>query len=146
MTALTPNAELRRVHLGDILTATTGVLVAPTGMAGLQELLEWMTGGLVWTHQLGRAADACQPVLLAQFPWVAGIVTPDWSGVRRGEAENAVGAWLAGQAAVHGEWHAVGRIPAGAFELINPVAELAEKLGADRVRVVDVPPNAGSAE
>jgi hypothetical protein len=34
----------RAFHLGDILSVTTGCLVSPRGIAGVCDILNWMTG------------------------------------------------------------------------------------------------------
>lgn len=59
-------------HIGDILSITTGRLVSPRGIGGVYEILNHMTGDNLFTHQLGRAAEACKPALLADHPFLAG--------------------------------------------------------------------------
>lgn len=63
VTAPTP----RTFGLGAILTVTTDVfLVADIG--DIYQLLNYMTGDNLFTHQLPRAAGECKPALLAQHP------------------------------------------------------------------------------
>lgn len=140
MSAPQNDADLvRQFHLGDLLTVTTGRLVGPSGMDGLQELLEWMTDGPVWTHQLDRAADVCKPHLLNRSPFLADIEVPDWPDLPRPAAEATVNAWVAEQVAAHGEMHEVTQLPPGAYSVGNPITELAEMVGPDRVIPVIVP-------
>lgn len=63
-------------HLGDVLSITTDRLLSPVGIGGVQQLLEFMTGDAVMTHQMPRVADECRPFLLAQHPQLAEAVPP----------------------------------------------------------------------
>ena len=59
--------ETREFHLGDILSITTGYLVSRRHMKGVYDILNFMTGDTLFTHQLPRAGDECKPYLLKQF-------------------------------------------------------------------------------
>ena len=59
---------MRKFHIGDVLSITTKKLVSLEGMAGIYQILDYMTGESNYTHELGRAGNACRPVLLEQFP------------------------------------------------------------------------------
>jgi hypothetical protein len=63
-------------HIGDVLSVTTGKLISLNHMLGVHELLEYMMGHGVFTHQLPRAGDACEPCLLQQFPWLSDLQVP----------------------------------------------------------------------
>ncbi|MFB6512097.1 hypothetical protein ACFCW4_02650 [Streptomyces virginiae] len=69
-------SEQRAFPLGSILSITTPTLLAPDGMDGLSDLLEWMTGGRLEMWQLLRAADECAPELLRQHPFLEGLTPP----------------------------------------------------------------------
>ena len=86
--------ETRRLGLGAVLSVTSGVLVAPIG--DLYEILNWMTGESLMTHQLPRASRDCAPVLLAAHPMLRSV---DASGVTPETWE----AWLAEQVSAFGE-------------------------------------------
>ncbi len=58
----------RAFHIGDILSVTTGIFVSPDGIGGLYDILNYMTGDDLYTHQLPRASQQCRPALLAQHP------------------------------------------------------------------------------
>ena len=73
--------EAKQFHLGDILSITTGRLVAPTGMAGIYDILNYMTDDELFTHQLPRVAEECKPALLAQHPQLAEIEDPDFGSL-----------------------------------------------------------------
>jgi hypothetical protein len=106
-------------HLGDILSVTTGHLVSPSHMDGIYDVLNWMTGDDLMTHQLPRAADECEGALLAQHPDLAGIVVPGLDG------KDAVDAWLAEQIALFGEYRDVAPLAPADHTRIDPIAELA---------------------
>ena len=96
-------------HLGDILSITTGCLVSPRHMDGICDILNWMTGDSLFTHQLPRACDECSGPLLAQHPDLAAIVPPESFG---DDPEQGVARWLAEQVAVYGETREVAPLAA----------------------------------
>lgn len=58
----------REFHLGDVLSITTGRLISPRGIEGVYDILRFMTGQDLFTHQLPRAMTEMKPRLLAQHP------------------------------------------------------------------------------
>ncbi len=70
--------KIKKFHLGDVLSITTQRLVSPRHMVGVYDILNFMTGDNLFTHQLPRAANECKPYLLEQFPKLAEV---DASGV-----------------------------------------------------------------
>ncbi len=116
----------RSFHIGDILTITTGLLVSPRHIAGVYDILNWMTGDNLFTHQLGRATDECKPHLLAQHPDLAAVEVPDFSrSGDRDTAEAAVKAWLTQQVAQFGETRPVAPLTSSDHTSIDPLTELA---------------------
>jgi len=105
-------------HIGDILTVTTGRLVSPAHMDGVYDILNWMTGDNLFTHQLPRACDECAPSLRTQFPDLAVIEPPEFGS----EAE--VRAWLAAQVEAHGETREVAPLHEDEHTHINPFTEM----------------------
>ena len=63
--------QTKQFHLGDVLSITTGRLVSPRHIDGVYDILNFMTGDNLFTHQLPRASDECKPYLVAQFPQLA---------------------------------------------------------------------------
>ena len=63
--------KMRMFHISDILSATTRCLVSTRGLQGLQEILEFVTGGNVMTHQIHEIMPECQRFLSAQFPYLS---------------------------------------------------------------------------
>lgn len=131
----------RSFHIGDLLTVSDGRLVSPNHIGGVYEVVDFVTGQQHMTHQLGRAAEAIRPWLLGQHPWLADVqftyVIPD--GASNEQAADIIATWLAGEAAVHGEFHEVEPMPFGGYVGRDPIAELVEMVGPDRVIAVELP-------
>jgi hypothetical protein len=106
-------------HLGDILSVTTERLVSPRRVEGVYDILGWMTGESLFTHQLPRACDECKGPLLAQHPDLAAIEVPEDFGGKEG-----VDRWLAEQVAVYGEYREVAPLAAEDHTRIDPLDEL----------------------
>lgn len=133
---MTGRAEQSRAfHLGDILTITTGIFMAPRGVDALYDLLGFMTGDSLFTHQLSRAAGECASRLLGQHPDLADVkAPPEWE---HGDvARETVEAWLAEQVARFGETREVAPMVAEDHTSVDPVAEL-ESMMPGRVVVVE---------
>jgi hypothetical protein len=113
-------AETRKFHLGEVLSVTTGRLVAPGHIGAVHALLDFMTRDTLFTHQLPRAMRECRPELLRQHPKLAGVPVPEGFD---GEAD--VLAWLAGQVATYGEFLVVSPLAAEDHTRVNPLTELA---------------------
>lgn len=125
------NQEPKLFQLGDILSITTGKLVSKRHMDGVYDILNFMTGDNLFTHQLGRASNECRSALLEQHPQLAAVtgdeVTP----------ENFK-AWIEAQCAEFGDELMVQPLPEHAHEFIDPMSELAEKVHPDRIVTVRV--------
>jgi hypothetical protein len=121
--------KTKKFHLGDVLSITTGRLVSPRHMDGVYDILNFMTGDNLFTHQLLRASDECKPHLLAQFPQLAAV---DASGVN---GKNHV-KWLTEQVAKYGEEFEVKPVPKGTHQFKNPIAEAAEMMGGPEKIIV----------
>jgi hypothetical protein len=83
--------------LADILSVTTEKLLSRRHMDGIYEILNFMTGQDVFTHQLGDACDKAKPALLQQHPNLADVRPPD------GLDQHDLMAWLVETERVHGE-------------------------------------------
>lgn len=114
----------RAFHLGDLLSVTTGALVSPRHIEGVQDLLGFMVGDeQLMPHALPRAGEACAPALLEQHPDLAAIETPTFSGFGdNGSAKAAVEAWLAVQVELYGETREV--VPLAEYAHLDPITEL----------------------
>lgn len=130
--------QVRKFHLGDVLSVTTGRLVAPGHIAAVHELLDFMTGDTLFTHQLPRAADECGPELRRQHPQLADVPVPDSF-----DGEAHVRSWLAEQVAVYGEHLDVAPLAPDEHTRINPLTELA--MNYPHLTVVPVVDEAGES-
>ena len=116
-----------KFHIGDILSITTGRLVSPTAMRGVYKILNYMTGDNLFTHALVRAGEVCKPVLLEQFPDLKEITGEDVTKDNWRE-------WLDHKVEQFGAKREVA--PLAQWERRDPVAELVDMVGPDRVIVV----------
>lgn len=119
--------------LADILTMTTGLLLSHRHMDGVYDIANWMTGDDLMTHQLPRAGAVCGPALLAQHPNLAGVVpSPDLD-------EHNLRTWLRDAEREHGDELPVTPLAPGVWGHQDPIEELCDMVGAERVIVVERP-------
>lgn len=121
----------RSFDLGDVLSITTGRPVSPRHMAGIYDILNFMTGESLFTHQLPRVIREAAPILLAQHPALAEIAEPDF------KSPDEVAPWLAAMKARYGETLEIAPMGADQHERIDPLSELAEMVHPDRIVVVN---------
>lgn len=126
----------KQFHIGDILSVTTGTLVSPRLITGVYDILGFMTGESLYTHQLPRVSDEAAPVLLRQHPQLASVDA-------RGVTPENHKAWLAEQVERYGETLPVEPMTANEHERIDPMSELAEKVHPSRIVVVKTPAREG---
>jgi len=105
--------------LGAVLSVTTGVLLADIGE--LYDILGWMTGDNLFTHQLPRAGRECLEPLLEQHPDLREVVVPEF------ETPDEYVAWLNDVAVPqYGATREVTPLAAGAHTYIDPLTELVQ--------------------
>lgn len=129
-------AETKAFHTTAVLSVVTGRLIAPAGcdgngIDGVYEVLSWMAGESVYTHQIGRFAQEALPVILAARPDLsktideAKTMTADnWQEFRDRWIER------------YGETIEVPKMSEDDHERIDPLSELAERVHPDRIVVV----------
>jgi allophanate hydrolase subunit 1 len=59
---------MKTFHISDVLSITTGKLVSSRHIDGIYDILNFLTGDNLYTHQLPRAMRECKPWLRSQFP------------------------------------------------------------------------------
>jgi hypothetical protein len=132
-----------------VLTVTTGRLLTEgkrprdNGIGDLYEILNWMTGDNLFTHQLPRASDTCKPWLLKCFPELAGaseFVSTLAERIDQHGAVEGIKRWLVQlQMAFPNikDEYDVEPLPEG-WTTIDPMIELESMVGKDKIAVVRV--------
>lgn len=115
---------MKQFALGTVLSITQDRLLCDFGE--VYSILNYMTGDSLFTHQLPRAMRECRPWLLRQHPQLADV---DTSTVNRENWKEQLAAFET----IHGAALAVSPIPADDHARKDPVAELVEMVGEDRV-------------
>ena len=109
----------REFTLGDILSVISGQLLSERGVGGVYDILNYMTGDNIYTHQIPRALDECAPALEQQLPELAEVQIPelnrDWK---------QLSSWLGEMALKLGEKHQVMPLSPEDHDVINPLTEL----------------------
>lgn len=100
-------------------------------IGGVYEVLSWMTGESVYTHQIPRISREAEPVLIAAHPALAQAVA---------EAEQVnpvnVAVWRDLWLERYGPTIAVPRFKAEDHEAIDPISELVEKVHPSKIMTV----------
>lgn len=115
----------------DVLSTITGMLMGDIG--GVYQMLNWMTGESVFTHQIPRISREAVPVMLAMHPTLqlaideANQVTPENFATWRDTWEDRYGPTIA-----------VPKFNADTHESIDPMSELAEMAHPDKIVTVKV--------
>ena len=120
----------KKYHIGDILSITTGKLVSPRHIDGVYDILNFMTGDNLFTHQLGRGSDECRPWLKAQHPQLKSI---DTSNINPDNWQD----WLLKMVDQYGEYLDVEPLPEGVHDSIDPLTELSRMVPEKKVVVIE---------
>jgi hypothetical protein len=107
----------RNFHISDVLSCTTEILVSTRHIEGVYDILNFVTGQNLFTHQLPRANEWVKPLLAKQFPDLAKELVPEdlTDDVVRTE-------WIRGLSDIYGEYLDVESVEG--FEAKNPIQEL----------------------
>jgi hypothetical protein len=147
---------MRRFHISDVLTITTGRLVSTRHMDGVYGILNYMTGDNLFTYQLPRASRECSPVLCALYPGLSEEALSEplkkmaeiaaMEGDSKETREASIAIWLTDLIASVGpslpldeqNTLLVPTLKDHQHTRINPIQELEAMVGKDRVVVVEV--------
>jgi hypothetical protein len=142
---------MKMFHISDVLSVTTGRLVSSRHIDGVYDVLNFLTGDNLYTHQLPRAMDKCKPWLRSMFP----ALMEDSPGMperladmdRRIKAVQqdrehigvAIGDWVEHLRLALGlpEMLAVYELGADMHTRIDPIEEARAMVGDDRVLTVN---------
>lgn len=123
-------ATTRPFTLGAVLSVTTGKLLCDIGE--VYQILSWMTGRDIFTHEIPSANDQCQPALIEAFPELAAI---DHSGVNPETWKAMLTDWVD----THGPTRDVSPLGWNRLKEQSPIDTLTEMVGRDRIIVVEPP-------
>lgn len=138
--------ETKKFELGDVLTIVTGRLVASRKIDAVYEILNWMTNDNLFTHQLPRASRECEPWLIRWFPELKDAKSDENStkldevlDANRDDPSVACDAWVEHLKATLGlqQYYDVPRIPRDDHDVKNPITELTDMVGPEKVIVVE---------
>lgn len=129
--------EIKELPTLFVLSVVTGRNMEERGIAGVYEVLNWMTGESLYTHQLGRVADEARPVLLAALPQLQAAVDdaeamPDADWINADRIDEYRARWLKSL----GDTLPVPKMNEDQHEHIDAMSELAEKVPPERIAVV----------
>lgn len=122
--------DTKKFHIGDVLSITTGKLVSPRHMDGIYDILNFMTGDNLFTHQLPRASEECKPEILMRHPELADVDTSNVNGENWKE-------WIQEQVERFGEYLEISTLVVNLHEFKDPVEEL-EEMVDDPSKIIKV--------
>lgn len=134
-------SSTRTFDLLDVLQVTTHFIVSPRRVAALYDVLSWMTGESVFTHQLPRAGRECAAAILERYPELREAAVPSeedravWE--RTGNPAGWVPLWQDDMLKRFGPTRELTRLPAREPQYDTPIGDLVEMVGPERVIVVD---------
>lgn len=110
---------------GEIISAGLGKLCCP--MERVYNIMNFLTGDNLYTHQLPRAFHACEAWVKEQHPWLLKL---DEAGCNPKTFKN----WLAAAELAYGMEHELEPLPPGKWQPCDPVSELIQ-LTEDKSKV-----------
>ena len=122
---------MRDFPTADVMSTLTGRLMGQ--ISGVYEVLNWMTGESVYTHQLPRISREAQPVILAAHPELAPTIA-EAESVTRDNYQAVLSDWVSR----FGETISVPKFSAAEHEAIDPLSELAEIVHPDKIITVQL--------
>ena len=125
------DTETKIFPLSSVLSVVTGRSCQERGISGVYEVLNWMTGEDLYTHQLPRVAKESVAVLISAHPVLA-----DAEADKEAITAENFREWLSKWEAKIGRYIAVPRMRADQHERIDAMSELSEKIHPDRIIVI----------
>lgn len=124
-------AETKLFTTDKVMSVVTDVLVCDVG--GVYEVLNWMSGESLFTHQLPRVGREAVPVILAAHPRLQ-------SAIDEAEQVNADNwqLWLNRWIDRFGPEIAIPKMSIGQHERIDPVSEAAEHFAPQNMIVAKI--------
>lgn len=117
----------------DVLTTITGRVLAERGIDGVYQVLNFMTGESLMTHQLGRVSKEATIAILQQHPELTDTIT---------EAEAITGEnwkqWRDLWIKRYGKEITLSPMTEDQHERIDPISELSEMVHPDKIITVAI--------
>lgn len=139
---------MKQFHISDVLSVTTGRLVSTRHIDGIYDILGFLTGNTgLFTHQLPRAMDEVEPCLRSQYPQLfpddpkmVVLLSKLDADVKGGDQKTICNSWVKAVQVTYGlpEMLNLNPMREGEHEFINPIQELVDKIGAEKVMVMEV--------
>jgi hypothetical protein len=131
--------ETRVFDTLSVVSATTGVLLSET-IGPIYDVLGFVVGESLMTHQLPGASRASEAHLTEQFPWIADLDIPKvGSGDNREDDVARLRAWCVDLIAERGEHLTVAAAENPDWVRSNALQDLADIMGDRPAIVVQVP-------
>lgn len=120
-----------------VLSVVTGRNMEDRGIGGVYEVLNWMTGESLFTHQLPRVCREASPVLLAALPQLQAAVDDAEALFTDPKVdEQAFNEYRVRWVQKLGEMLPVPKLNHTQHERIDPLSEAAEHFAPSRILVV----------
>jgi hypothetical protein len=121
----------KKFPTADALSAITGRLVSDAGMDRVYEVLDWMAGEKLFTHQLPRVMREARALMIVKDPRLVQVCEESKQVDRNNWRE-----WLATWTTRLGPTLDVHKFSVSTHERIDPLSELAEKISPERILIV----------
>jgi hypothetical protein len=134
-------------HISDIISITDGRLVSTRGIGGVYDILNYMTGDDIFTHQLGRVGQEVKPYILQQHPCLSDIamqsaldnLTVRLHDIAREDAKHEIEQWLNIEVIpITGEWLDCTPIPVDESTPSDPIIELVDMVGNKPIIIAQI--------
>lgn len=121
--------EPRKFALGDILSVTGDKLVSPRLISGVYDIMNFITGESLFTHQLVTYRELCRTHILSQHPQLAEV---DDSTVTKDNCWE----WLERQCRKYGKQLPIAPLPKDHGMVADPISDLFDMVPAEKVIAV----------
>ena len=125
--------ETKAFETISILTVVTGRVLTTGGIGGVYEVLNWMTGESLYTHQLPRVCREAVPIIVAAHPELQSAI--DEAGRCNEETYQY---WRDLWLDRYGPEMTVPKFSEDGHERIDPISELAEYVHPDKIITVQL--------
>ena len=123
--------DTKEFPTADVVMSITGRIISDYGIDGVYQVLGWMAGERLYTHQLPRVGREARPVLVALHPALE-LAVAESANINESNWHD----WRDILLKRHGPTIAVPQMTEDEHERIDPLSELAERVPPDRIVMV----------